>query len=133
MWILALPLLASAEPLTLQNDDPVLAALRVRDPALCAALVDPVDLAEKLHVIAESEAAPAWVPLRAAICLAERFADDPRFPGWVTPWFSDPELGGLGVAVLQASELNPLAMPLVEPLARAATGRWGAIYARHLP
>lgn len=134
---------ADSAPLP-SNDDPLLAALRLREPVPCESLpadtalpsdlaaAPPTDLAAKLHAIAESDAAPSWVPMRAAGCLAQQYSADPRFLGWVSPWFGDAALGGLGVAVLDAPHVEPAARLALEPLARAASGRWTAIYARHL-
>lgn len=124
---------AHAETPALCNDDPVIAALRLRDPMACTALPADPDLAAKLHTIAEMDIAPSWVPMRSATCLSELYAADPRFIEWVTPWFTDPARGGLGVAVLDTAGSNPLARPALEPLVKAAVGRWAAIYARHLP
>lgn len=130
-FIFALARAADPAPV-LTNDDPVLAALRLREPVPCAELPLDADLPAKLHAIAESDAAPSWAPMRAASCLAQRFSADPRFVGWVSPWFGDAAFGGLGVAVLDAPDIEPAARLTIEPLARAATGRWATIYARHL-
>lgn len=121
----------SAEPV-LTNDNPVILALRARHPAPCSALADDGDLAAVLHAIAGSDVAPAWVPLRAASCLTERFSTDARFVDWVTPWFTDDELGGLGFAALTTSLAQPGTRAVLEPLARAAPERWRDLYVRRL-
>lgn len=120
-----------AEPV-LTNDNPVILALRARHPAPCSSLVDDGDLAAVLHTIAGSDVAPAWVPLRAASCLTERFSTDARFVGWITPWFTDDELGGLGFAALTTSLAQPGTRAVLEPLARAAPERWRDLYVRRL-
>lgn len=122
---------AAAEPV-LTNDNPVILALRARHPAPCSSLADDGDLAAVLHTIAGSDVAPAWVPLRAASCLTERFSTDARFVAWVTPWFTDDELGGLGFAALTTSLAQPGTRAVLEPLARAAPERWRDLYVRRL-
>ncbi len=123
---------AWADEPVLTNDNPVIHALRARDPAPCAALPADPDLAATLHAIAVTDIAPAWVPLRAAGCLTELFPADPRFIGWVTPWFTDEDFGGLGLAVLTTSLANPETRTVLEPFARAAPERWRALYTRRL-
>jgi hypothetical protein len=123
----------AAEPaVTLTNDNVVIQALRARSAVPCAALADQPDLAAELYAIAEADVAPAWVSLRAASCLAERFSTDERFVGWVSPWFTDEERGGLGLAALTSSLANPATRTLIEPLARQAPLRWRDLYARRL-
>lgn len=130
LWI-ASGTAGAAEP-TLDNDNPVIHTLRARDPAPCADLPDDGELAALLHAIAEADIAPAWVPMRAASCLTERYSTDARFLGWVTPWFTDDERGGLGMAALTTALANPETRALLEPMARAAPERWQPLYIRRL-
>lgn len=119
---------AAAADGAVDNADPVLRALRMRDGVACADLPADPDLAAKLHLLAEADVAPAAVPLRAAACLTERFSADPRFLAWVTPWFSDEDRGGLAFAVLSTGVARPALTPLVE----RAPASWQAAFARAL-
>lgn len=132
LFALGAPALAAEPAVTLSNDNVVIHALRARSAVPCDTLADQPDLAAELYAIAEADVAPAWVSLRAASCLAERFATDERFVGWVTPWFTDDERGGLGMAALTTALADPATRALLEPLARQAPVRWRDLYARRL-
>jgi hypothetical protein len=123
---------AAEPPSALSNDNVVIHALRARSAVPCSTLADEPDLAAEFHAIAEADIAPAWVSLRAASCLVERFSTDTRFVGWVTPWFTDDERGGLGMAALTTSLANPDVRTVLEPMARQAPPRWRDLYARRL-
>ncbi len=124
--------ITAANGVVLTNTDPVITAFRSRDAVSCGSLPSDPDLAAKLDAIAEADIAPSWVPMRAATCLGELYANDARFADWVGPWFSDDDRGGLAVAVLDGTRSDATAQQRLAPLALAATGRWAPILARHL-
>lgn len=132
LLLVSSPALAAEPGVTLSNDNVIIQALRARSAVPCAALADQPDLAAELYAIAEADVAPAWVSLRAASCLAERFSADERFVAWVTPWFTDDERGGLGMAALTTALADPTTRGLLEPLARQAPERWRDLYTRRL-
>lgn len=119
---------AHAADAVIDNADPVLHALRLRDGVDCADLPADPDLAAKLHLLAEADVAPPAVPLRAAACLTERYATDPRYLGWVTPWFSDEDRGGLAFAALSTG----VARDALTPLVAQAPESWKVAFARAL-
>lgn len=114
--ILFLSALATASP---SAEDTAYAVLRARDAVGCGALGEPTPaLRDALVALADPATLPPAVPVRAAGCLVELYAEDPEIVEVVLPWMADPARHGLALVV--ASRLDALPEPAAVALARAA-------------
>lgn len=73
--------------------------LKMRDGADCAALGTGPEVRDELIALAEGDVGPAYVPVRAAACLVEGFADDARVVERAQAWVSEERWAGLGIVV----------------------------------
>lgn len=114
----SLPLGATAVAAEREHDEAVHRALSVRHGAPDCAEIEaltPTPVETLLRMV-EQVQAPPWVPMRAAECLATRYATEvrPQLEQWVTR----PDTRGLGRLVLD--RLDALPPPLARDLATLA-------------
>ncbi len=92
-------------------------ALAARHDSSCEAVealtTDPVAL---LRELVDHAAAPPWVPMRAADCLASRHAEAAKVD--ILAWIADPERKGLAWVALDRLDVMP--EPIAIELAAAA-------------
>ncbi|GDX81483.1 hypothetical protein LBMAG42_32940 [Deltaproteobacteria bacterium] len=95
---------------------PAFDLLKLRDPVPCAALGEatPV-LRDELLLLTAPDILPSSVPMRAADCLAERFAEDPAVQAAFTAWTLDPARPGQVLLLLGRADTlpEPMALALV--------------------
>ncbi len=90
--------------------------LKVRDAVGCDALGEAVPaLRDELLSLAAPEVLPSAVPMRAALCLAQRFGDDPSVRAILIGWTQEPAHVGQVMLLLANAEglRDPLAAELV--------------------
>lgn len=91
--------------------------LKLRDPVPCSALGEATPaLRDELLSLSAPDLLPASVPMRAADCLAERFADDSGVQAAFTSWTADPARPGQVLLLLGRVDTLP------EPLVLALLG-----------
>lgn len=93
-------------------------ALKLRDGADCAALGGGAEVRDELIALAEGDVQPAYVPMRAAACLVERFAGDPAVVERARAWVTEEQWAGLGMVV--AARIDSFAVEDAVGIAQAA-------------
>lgn len=88
---------------------PAFELLRLRDPVTCGDLGEATPaLRDELIGLTHPDTRPSLVHIRAANCLAERFAADPVAQGRFAEWMSGTETAGLALTVLhRAGDMSP--------------------------
>jgi hypothetical protein len=101
---LMLVLSAEAAPLPA---DALVRALSTRDPIACTQLEASL---ETWRAVAQADAGPPWVPMRAAQCLLELHAEAVRSD--LLSWVTDAATQGLGLLVLSQLDRLPAELAL---------------------
>ncbi len=93
--------------------------LKVRDAVGCDALGEATPaLRDELLLLAAPDVLPSAVPMRAALCLAQRFGDDASVRSTVVDWTADP--AHRGQVLLLLGNTDGLRDPLASELVAAA-------------
>ena len=73
--------------------------LKLRDGFACDALGTTPAVRDELLALAEGDVAPPYVPVRAAECLVQGFAEDPLVVERARAWVAERRWAGLGMVV----------------------------------